>query len=117
MTYPRVLPGGGIIAGMMLIPRSLILSIAPPLSLLVVDGPEPSLKVCRRQRKYYTFVPLTSTCDSQKEMTAWARRLADVDDAIPIGVHANAVRWVRLPERPSPHRFVDCGIPRGIEIG
>jgi hypothetical protein len=54
-------------------------------------------------------------CDHQKEMTAWARRLADVDDAIPIGVHANAVRWVRLPERPSPHRFVDCGIPRGIE--
>jgi len=49
-------------------------------------------------------------------MTAvWARRLADLDDAIPIGFHASAVRWARLPETPSRHRFVECGIPRGIE--
>lgn len=46
---------------------------------------------------------------------AWAHHLADVDDAIPVGFHADAVRWLRLPERPSLYRFVECGIPRGME--
>jgi hypothetical protein len=56
-------------------------------------------------------------CDhSQIKMTAaWARHLADLDGAIPVGFYGGAVRWVRLPEAASLHRLIECGIPRGID--